>query len=694
LPAACVAIGWSAGSEGGGPVPSISSLIRTLRGAGTGWARVLTTVPPLGPDPAVLAAVSALAALATFGAVQTALRTEAVLPVAAPGFVVLVLGLLATGPGSDLPVAVAFAVATAALTAVAAAPATGSIARYAAALPAVAGVCAVSLLSATTASGRPPFDPRTLVTPPPATHPALDPLQQVAAWVGTPQTRLFTIDTSTDASANPATGPAPSSPTAAPDLRLTVLDHFDGGTWSSDAVYTATGSRIPAAPAAESTPTTDLRQDIRIEQLNTLWLPAPARPTTVTALPNQLTVDADGELLIPDGTKPGLHYTVTAHVPQYSEAALRGAVPVADPVATALPGDVPPIIAQTAQNATAGAGFPYQQAARLADYLRTTAAYDPTAPAGDGYGHIAYFLGTSHRGGSDQFAVAFALMARSLGLPARVAVGFAPTAPHTAADEATGGTTDTTGATGAAANPTPGRTTVTVTGADALAWPEVDFAGLGWVPFFPTPSGPGRGGALHLASGESAVRQSVDDTLTGVKLPAPQPLPPPDSWGAPTGSDVRSSGTSGLSIAVVVFVCSISLITAYLGYALGIPQLRRHRRRRAPDPAAAVLGAWWETVTMLRTLGLEAVGSRTTAQIAAFGAARLGADGARALTVLARLADHAAFAPATSGVTGAAAVEAWSGYATVRGAVRATVPRRIRLLHRLIPPSPLPPRKV
>src|SRR5699024_4684989 len=65
-------------------------------------------------------------------------------------------------------------------------------------------------------------------------------------------------------------------------------------------------------------------------------------------------------------------------------------------------------------------------------------------------------------GDEEQFAAAFALMARSLGYPARVVMGFAPQNVEEGAP-------------------------VTVTGEDVTAWVEVPFEGVGWISFQPTP---------------------------------------------------------------------------------------------------------------------------------------------------------------------------------------------------------------
>src|SRR5262249_27391063 len=155
-------------------------------------------------------------------------------------------------------------------------------------------------------------------------------------------------------------------------------------------------------------------------------------------------------------------YGVDSRVPVYDADQLRSAVPATDASALALPPGLPSSIVDTARAATQGATFPVQQATRLATYLRESGTNDPSAPPGHAYGHLAYFLAVSHRGTTEQFGAAFAVMARALGLPTRLVVGFGP------------------------GRPGPDGLT-TVRGGDALVWPEVEFAGTGWVPFYPTP---------------------------------------------------------------------------------------------------------------------------------------------------------------------------------------------------------------
>ena len=99
---------------------------------------------------------------------------------------------------------------------------------------------------------------------------------------------------------------------------------------------------------------------------------------------------------------------------------------------------------------------------------RTTSAvefqYSLDVKQGHGNRAIEDFL-ERRTGYCEQFAGTFAAMARHLGMPARVAVGYTP------------GTLGEEGQ-------------YSVAGRNAHAWPEVWFDGLGWVPFEPTP---GRG---------------------------------------------------------------------------------------------------------------------------------------------------------------------------------------------------------
>jgi transglutaminase-like putative cysteine protease len=636
----------------GGVLPDAAVLRQAWSGLTGGWRQLLDTVLPAPAGPALLVSVSALVWLSSWLAVELALRGRAaVLPALAPA-VVFGAGLVAdvNGPGSNLAEAGVFvALAGLLLLAGSASPAAGGpVPRYAAGLAVVLACTAVAVTAGPQlpyARSRAPFNVRVLLTPPQQPYAAVNPLDEVSAWAASPGLELFDVRMSQPE-----------------DLRLAVLDRFDGQDWTSDAHYVPTGSQVPApvtggTGAAQVTVT----QSVVIAGLSTIWLPAANRPVSVTG--QAVLVDpADGQVLAARGTRPGMTYRVVSAVPRYTAAQLRAAVPADDAAAKAaliLPPHAPPVIAQTAQLGTAGAAFPYQQAVRLASFLQAEETYVPTAPPGHTYGHVAYFLATSHQGTSEQFATAFALMARTLGLPSRVVVGFQP-------------------------GPAQAGGTYRITGADVLVWPEIDFRGLGWVPFYPTPAAGRASGAEVLGAGESSQRQRIDRSLAAAPLASPAR---PAQSGSPRARAHRPGrGPGPARWLLLAGVLPVTLI-GYVLLALVLPARRRARRRRAATDAAAVAGAWRETTAGLRILGLHKVGMSTTSEIAGFGAGRLGADAAAWLQRLALLADRSEFAATPS--RHEAAAEAWQHHDAVRRRVRAAVPLAARVRHALRPATVL-----
>ncbi|GAA3134213.1 hypothetical protein GCM10017687_58120 [Streptomyces echinatus] len=131
---------------------------------------------------------------------------------------------------------------------------------------------------------------------------------------------------------------------------------------------------------------------------------------------------------------------------------------------TKVPSSLPQVVAETAKEITAGANSHYDEAVKLQDYFAVTGGfqYDTSVKVGRGPEAIANFL-KQKEGFCVHFSFAMAAMARTLGIPARVAVGFAPGTP-----QADG--------------------TISVNQKDAHAWPELYFEGVGWTRFEPTPT--------------------------------------------------------------------------------------------------------------------------------------------------------------------------------------------------------------
>jgi len=134
---------------------------------------------------------------------------------------------------------------------------------------------------------------------------------------------------------------------------------------------------------------------------------------------------------------------------------------------TALPASVPERVYALARQVTQAAGTPYDEARALELYLRKNYVYSLDVPLPPANSDVAdNFLFALQRGYCDYYATAMVVMARSVGLPARLVMGFSTGRYQAAAAE------------------------YVVTAADAHAWVEVYFSGVGWVEFEPTSAQP------------------------------------------------------------------------------------------------------------------------------------------------------------------------------------------------------------
>ena len=132
-----------------------------------------------------------------------------------------------------------------------------------------------------------------------------------------------------------------------------------------------------------------------------------------------------------------------------------------------LPEDLTPRTRQLAVEITRGIGNPYDQAVAITHWLRDNIQYSlESSEPPEGVEPIDWFLFDHGVGFCNWYASSEVLLLRSLGIPARVAAGFAE------------GTVDESGR------------QYLVRQRDAHAWPEVYFPGYGWVEFEPTSAQP------------------------------------------------------------------------------------------------------------------------------------------------------------------------------------------------------------
>ena len=114
----------------------------------------------------------------------------------------------------------------------------------------------------------------------------------------------------------------------------------------------------------------------------------------------------------------------------------------------------------------AGEGTPAQKATRIESHLRQEYRYSLETPAKPAADLVSDFLFNTRRGYCEYFASAMAVMARSVGVPARVATGFGP----------------------GYFNPLSGQ--YVIRASEAHAWVEAWIEGQGWRTFDPTPAVP------------------------------------------------------------------------------------------------------------------------------------------------------------------------------------------------------------
>lgn len=193
-------------------------------------------------------------------------------------------------------------------------------------------------------------------------------------------------------------------------------------------------------------------------------------------------------------TGDGRRYQVLSAVPALDEPALRAAgsdypAGLAERY-RALPA-VPDRVAALAREVTAGAETPFDQALALQSYLREF-PYDLQVTPPPANRDVAdYFLFDLQAGYCDYYATAMAVMARTLGIPSRLAVGYAT------------GDYD------------PQERAFVVHQDMAHSWPELYFPGAGWTPFEPT-----------------AARQTIERQLAAGSAPYPVPYGQVDSLAA------------------------------------------------------------------------------------------------------------------------------------------------------------------
>lgn len=386
--------------------------------------------------------------------------------------------------------------------------------------------------------------------------------------------------------------------------RLTALSDYDTGRdiWVSRGSYTEVDGEQLATPP----PGVDVArsaQSIEITNLGGPWLPAAFEPTSID-IGTAISFDSATSSVITrnDSLPAGTRYRVESAAQVLTPVELQEArAPQRpDPVYLDSSG-VSPEVARSARSVTAGAPTPYAKVMALQSWFRSNFAYDTDVDYRSDADPTGAFL-VRRRGFCQQFASSFALMARALGIPSRVAVGF------TQGDLTASTDTDST---------------YVVRGRHAHTWPEVYFDGIGWVPFEPT-TGRGNPQSLSYTGIEPAQAPMPPEQATTSTTPSTQTVtsPPQTSSTLPT-DDVESvappqSGSTGSSSGAARWAAAAIVILALGAAAVVIRRRRRGWAVPAGDPIGGrVMVAWRRCVDDLAALGVQMATTDTPAELAA-----------------------------------------------------------------------------
>jgi len=375
-----------------------------------------------------------------------------------------------------------------------------------------------------------------------------------------------------------------------PYLQVYVLGRLGTNSWTlappSDDTVVGSG-RLPAVPGlAKGTPALTVRETITLASALTggshvlSYLPVPYAPRSMS-VPGDWRVERNSLSMFTTTTAlAGLRYTVTSadiepspqqlRVAPAPPDAERGYLTVPQPFERLLP---------LARRVTGGQGTAYGKAVALQQWFTKPGnfkyALTPSLPPNANA--LISFVTKTRRGYCQQFAFAMAVMARLVGLPSRVVVGYTQGVYQ-------------------------GNGIWQVRTSDAHAWPELYFAGAGWLRFEPTPPGD--------AGQATASPPAYSFPPTGSAAPAPQPtssalvpgtqptaLPagkkPPPKLRIVGGSGGGQSRPAPAPLPVVLIVLAVLGVAAVTPFAARF-FTRRRRWFRAADDAGRAHAAWLE----------------------------------------------------------------------------------------------------
>jgi hypothetical protein len=446
---------------------------------------------------------------------------------------------------------------------------------------------------------------------------------------------------------------------------MAVLDDYSGSSWTLDQAFTPTGGNL-GDPPTDLTATTTVVQQYQVATMRGLpWMPF--LPTALAVSNLAVRVSPSTDMVLPSASLHDASYDVTSDVVAKTLDTMTDRQIAASEVGvTENPSDVtdPPServevgeldTGLTSNIGTTGSTSSVATLAALASYFRSSnfkqlsvvpAANEKQPDTSDAYGDVANAVATNHLATTEQYATMFVLLARSQGVPARLAVGFRIQ---------NGGPL------------TPG-TSYAVDAHDAWTWAEVYLAGVGWVDVDPTP---GTFGTQPLPPNGTTSSTSTTTTTTSPGSAVQH------SYGKPIHHH-RPRTVAGFPWLVLVVVGILLLIGLIALIPTTLRRRRIRRRRSLVDPRHRTVAAWHESLDEFDEMTGRSTYWMSGAEVVAATRETFGPGADAAMESVRSLGETALFSSSTA-IDQAAADKAWAAQSFLRSEALRSLDWRDRL---------------
>lgn len=414
-------------------------------------------------------------------------------------------------------------------------------------------------------------------------------------------------------------------------IRTVALDVFDGQEWktSKRPVPDSVDGGLPLPQGLENAEVEAVSYAIDVtSNYSSRWLPLPYPPRAIDIEGDWRYHAETLDVVSPDDDVQGMTYSVEGLTVEPDVDTLRSAGDPGDELdpLLRLPDDLPDVVTEYARSVTRDADTDFGRAAALQDWFRADGGFVYSIESQPGHSATALedFL-NERTGYCEQFAASMAIMARALGIPARVAVGFTP-------------------------GDYQGDATWLVRAHDSHAWPELYFEGVGWVRFEPTPAS-----RTGMPPDWTFVPSQINTESPSTSAPRPSSSPTASQPGLSpdddTGLGAASSGGTPPSqwplVALGVLLMVAFLATPWLHARAG--RAWRWRQVAHGTPAAAAEAAWADLRDAARDAGVSWDPAQTPRAIGRHLTAAVGPadDSRQSLERVVAAVERARFAPHT-----------------------------------------------